>query len=137
MKNLLYLFVVSSLLFEMVSCGDNNSGDPGDYNHPYFTLEGTYRTVPDNEKERQLILTYNGETMNNSITVTTRGSSAKPQAVFVFENTVAGETKLKMTVDLNGVPNFSFEGVHEVNSSKKIKYSGSFGGPLTIHLTDN
>jgi hypothetical protein len=130
--------ILLSFFFGIISCGDNNGGDPGDYHHPYVTLEGIF---PDLTTGRELILVYNGDTLKNKkVTFVSRGSSAKPQAILTFENVISSEAKTELRVDLIETvnPNNSvlvrllFEGIYSTKSHS-VKYSG-YIDPMQLSL---
>ena len=118
----IYFLLVS--IFCVISCGDDNNGDPNDYYHPYGYIEGIF---PNAEFGRELILVYNGDTLTNKkVEFVSRGID-KPQAILTFENVINSENKTVITADLiesEDIENrLLFEGIYYMKSSS-VKFSG-------------
>jgi hypothetical protein len=134
MKQVKLFFLLTSFAC-VISCGDNNKGDPNEVYHPYAYMEGIF---PHQVIGRELILVYNGDTLTNKkVDFVSRGF-IKIQAILTFENVINSEAKTVLTVDLiesenpdNGGIRLLFDGVYETNRS--IKYSG-FIEPLLMLL---
>ena len=144
MKNLKILAVISALILGVsgfflfvISCGDNDSGNPDDYYHPYGYIEGIY---PDLTNERELIFVYNGDTIENRKVGFVSNGMEKPKGIFTFENVIEGEEQTKLTVDLieaespdnPNVTRLTFNGVYSMKS-KSFNYSG-FIEPMMLFL---
>ena len=136
MKRVKIYFLLISLLC-VISCRDNNNGDPNEFLHPYGYIEGVF---PNEESGRELILVYNGDTLTNKkVEFVSRGIS-KPQALLTFESVISDEAKTVITADLvesenqdnSNVMRLLFEGVYSTKSSS-VKYSG-FIEPLMMLL---
>ncbi len=135
MKRIKVFFLLTSL-FCVISCEDNDKGDPNDYFHPYGHIEGVF---PDLAAGRELTLVYNGDTLTNKkVDFVSRGLD-KPQAILTFENVINGEAKTVLTADLtesknpdNGIFRLLFMGTY-TKQSRSIKYSG-FIEPLHMLL---
>ncbi|MDR1723148.1 MAG: hypothetical protein LBR84_04310 [Tannerella sp.] len=122
------IFLLSLFISLLVSCGDNDIDDPGQYNHPYGYIEGIYGDG--SPYDRKLTMVYNGDTLKNkSVEFVSRGI-AKPQAVLTFENVITGEAKTVLTVDVietespeEGMIHLDFEGIYH-GKVRDINYSG-------------
>ena len=136
MKRVKIYFLLTFLLC-VISCNDNDKGDPNDYVHPYAYIEGVF---PDYAIGRELVLVYNGDTLTNKKVDFVSLGLDKPKAILTFENVIGGEAKTILTVDLvesknpddDDILRLMFDGIYSKQSSS-IKYSG-FIEPLHMLL---
>ena len=131
----IYFLLVS--IFCVISCGDDNNGDPNDYYHPYGYIEGIF---PNAEFGRELILVYNGDTLTNKKVEFDSRGKITPQALLTLENVINSEAKTTIVADLIESENpdnpdiirLLFEGIYYTKSSS-VKFSG-FIEPYKILL---
>jgi len=127
MKRVKIYFLLISI-FCVISCGDDNYGDPNDYYHPYGYIEGIF---PNAEFGRELILVYNGDTLTNKTVEFDSRGKVNPQALLAVENVIKGEAKSVIIADLtetespdnSEITRLIFDGVYYTKSGP-VEFSG-------------